>query len=142
MTDEEKIAFIKLRIGDVPSNPLYPMFSDEEYEMALLASKGNVDRAVRMMAITAVMLAGSVSSREHIDDFDIQNDFSKNYLAALQYLINDPVSLIPDNLIPWIHTKCGSSKLMDVADLSCCGQNKIAWQRFSTVNCPDSKCNC
>ncbi len=123
MTEEEKIAFIKLRIGDVPSNPMYPMFTDEEYALALQAVNGNVDKAVRIMAMSAAMTISSISSREQIDDFVIENTFSTNYLKALDYLISDPISPIPDNLLPVILTKdCDRVKLMDVADLSCTGQ--------------------
>lgn len=122
MTNEEKIAFIKLRIGDVPSNPLYPMFTEQDYELVLLAVGGNVDMAVRTMAISAVFLVGQINSREEIDDFIIENQFAENYLKALQYLINDPIAMIPSGLMPWVATKdCDRVQLLDVADLSCKG---------------------
>lgn len=131
-TIEEKIAFIKLRIGDTPNNPLYPMFSDEEYTMVLATVDGNVDRATRIMAISATMVIGSMSTREHIGDLTIENSFSTNYLKAMDYLINDPVARIPLNLMPWVagENAC-PTKLMQVADLSCKGQA-----------CKSSACGC
>lgn len=119
MTTEEKIAFIKLRIGDMPTNPLYPMFADADYNMALSAVGGNVDKAVRIMAISATMSVSSMSTREEIDDLVIENNFAANYLKAMDYLINDPIAKIPDNLMPWVATTdTDRIKLLDVADLT------------------------
>jgi hypothetical protein len=127
MDDAQKIAFIKLRIGDLPSNPLYPMFTDDEYQMALDAVNGDVDKAVQIMAISASMLVSSINTREEIDDLIIENNFSTNYMKALDYLIKSPIAKIPPNLMPWTATTdCDRIKLLDVADLSCSGQAKVA----------------
>lgn len=101
MTDEEKIALIRLRIADVPSSPLYPLFTDAEYLSMLNSVNGNVDRATVMAAISAAMQVSSISSREVIDDLSIQNDIASNYLKALDYLIKYPTTSPPANLIPW-----------------------------------------
>ncbi|MOA06685.1 hypothetical protein D3C78_1263390 [compost metagenome] len=137
MDDDQKVAFIKLRIGDTPANPLYPMFTDEEYILALQAANGNVDTAVSIMAISASILVGSVSTREVIDDLTIENQFAPNYMKALNYLISNPVAKIPPNLMPWTATKdCDRVKLMDVADLSCEGQAKVrAEKAHSACGC-------
>lgn len=101
-TTEDKIAFIKLRIGDVSTNPIWPMFTDEEYEVVLDGVNGNLERATRMMAISAAMIVGSVSTREVVGDIEVQNVFATNYMKALDYLINDPGAKIPVNLMPWV----------------------------------------
>jgi len=101
MTDAEKIALIRLRIADVPSSPLYPLFTDDEYLSMLNSVNGNVDRATTMAAISAAMQVSSISSREVIDDLSIQNDIASNYLKALDYLIKYPTTSPPANLIPW-----------------------------------------
>ena len=122
-TTEEKIAFIKLRIGDVATNPIFPMFTDDEYTMVLGSVNGNVDKATRIMAISATMVIGSISTREVIGDLTIENTFAPNYLKAMDYLINDPVARIPANLMPWIATRDSKlTKLEKAADLSCSGQ--------------------
>lgn len=122
-TLEEKIAFIKLRIGDVTTNPIYPMFTDEEYTMVLNTVNGDVDKATRIMAISATMIIGSINTREVIGDLTIENTFAPNYLKAMDYLINDPVARIPANLMPWVAgVNAKNTKLMDASDLSCEGQ--------------------
>lgn len=135
-TTEEKIAFIKLRIGDVTTNPIYPMFTDEEYSMVLATVSGNVDRATRIMAISATMIIGSISTREVIGDLTIENTFAPNYLKAMAYLINDPVARIPANLMPWVSTDCKPTKLQQVSDLTC--EGKCNPYRFGS-NC---SCGC
>ena len=117
-TTEDKIAFIKLRIGDVTTNPIWPMFSDEEYEVVLNGVNGNIDRATRMMAISATMIVGSVSTREVVGDIEVQNVFATNYLKALDYLINDPGSKVPANLMPW--TGDSRSTKLDRIDIVFC----------------------
>lgn len=120
MTDEEKIAFIKLRIGDVPTNPLYPIFTDDEYQLMLDACGGDVDKATRMAAIGAAMQVSTISTREQIDDLVIENDLAANYMKALDYLIKNPVTVIPAGLMPWIATSdCDRVEIMDVGALSC-----------------------
>lgn len=144
MTDDEKIAFIKIRVGDVPSNPMYPMFADEDYQLVLSAVKGDINKATVMMAISAAMQAATWSSREVIDDFQIQNEFASSYLKALDYLIKNPASALPDGLAPvLIGEDKRQLKLMDVADLSCCGQLKCNPHSRHFGNCDVPKhCGC
>lgn len=120
LTVEEKIAFIKLRIGDVTTNPIYPMFTDEEYTAVLNGNNGNIERTTRMMAISATMIVGSVSTREVVGDIEVQNVFATNYLKALHYLIHDPMTAVPLNLIPWVAgLDSKPTKLEQATDLSC-----------------------
>lgn len=120
MTDEQKIQLIRLRIGDVPGSPLYPLFTDEEYQLFLDASGGDVDKATTMAAISAAFQVSTISSREVIDDLQLENQIAANYLKALQYLIDNPVVQIPSGLMPWTATTaCDRIALMDVDSLEC-----------------------
>lgn len=140
-TLEEKIAFIKLRIGDVTTNPIWPMFTDEDYEVVLNGVNGNIERATRMMAISATMIVGSVSTREAVGDIEVQNVFAPNYLKALDYLINDPNSKVPANLMPWVAGMDRKpTKLERSTDLSCEGQCN-PWKFSNHCKCIDS-CGC
>lgn len=140
-TTEEKIAFIKLRIGDVTTNPIYPMFTDEEYTMVLGTVAGDVDKATRIMAISATMIIGSINTREVIGDLTIENTFAPNYLKAMDYLINDPVARIPLNLMPWVAgLESKPTKLQKSTDLSCEGQCD-PWKFGSPCGCSKS-CGC
>ena len=142
-TIEEKIAFIKLRIGDVATNPIFPMFTDEEYTMVLGTVKEDIDKATRIMAISATMIIGSINTREVIGDLTIENTFAPNYLKAMDYLINDPVAKIPANLMPWVAgLDAKPLKLDKAADLSCEGQCN-PWKFGShPCGCTNSPCRC
>ena len=104
MTDEEKVALLRLLIADTEKSPFYPLFSSEELLQLINLSGGDVRKASITAAISASMMVGSYSSREQIGDLVIVNDYAKNYAAALNHLITNPSFLIPDNLIPWSDT--------------------------------------
>lgn len=142
-TTEERIAFIKLRIGDVTTNPLYPMFTDDEYTMVLGTVGENIDKATRIMAISATMIIGSINTREVIGDLTIENTFAPNYLKAMDYLINDPVARIPPNLMPWV-AEVKKTKLDRSTDLSCEGQcNPWKFGSHCRNHCScDKPCGC
>lgn len=139
-TTEEKIAFIKLRIGDVTTNPIYPMFSDEDYSMVLGTVSGSIDKATRIMAISATMLIGSINTREVIGDLTIENSFAPNYLKAMDYLINDPVARIPANLMPWVAgLDSKPTKLETSSDLSCGCRDGLTFSSYLGSN---FRCSC
>lgn len=140
LTTQAKIAFIKLRIGDVPTNPIYPMFSEEDYAMVLDTVSGDVDKATRIMAISATMTIGSIATREVIGDLTIENTFAPNYLKAMDYLINDPVARIPANLMPWVAgLDSKPTKLEQAADLSC---ERCSGDTFSSYLGSTFRCSC
>ena len=99
MTDEEKIALIKVMVGDVPSNPFYPLFAD--YQKWLAMYNGDIDKTVRTAAISASMFMATVDSREVIGDLVIENEIASNYIKALNLLIANPSKSDPDGLMPW-----------------------------------------
>ena len=101
MTDEEKIALIKLMIGDVPASPFYPLFSDADYGKWLAMYNGDIDKTVRTAAISASMFMATVESREVIGDLVLENEIANNYIKALNLLIANPTKSLPDGLMPW-----------------------------------------
>lgn len=115
MTDEEKISLIALMIGDIPGGPYYPMFTPEQYLQFLTASKGNVNRAAVMAAISAGYIVASESSREVIGELSISSSSASNYLKLLDYLIDTAGKIPPEALMPWFAgaDTCDRNKLLE-----------------------------
>lgn len=114
MTEEEKIAAIRLLIGDIEGSPFYPLFTDADILQFLTLSGGNVYKAARMAAISASMVLAGWSTRERTGDIEVWSSLSTNYLKALDYFIRNPDTAIPDGLIPWFGSKDSCSKLLNI----------------------------
>lgn len=126
MDIDDKIALIRLRIGDVRGNPLYPMFTPTDYEMSLESVNGNITLATRQMAISASMLIAGYNTREVIGDLAMENEFARIYQRSLEKIMADTATSIPDNLFAWsASSEVNQTKLMKVADISCRGQAKV-----------------
>lgn len=56
MSEEEKIALVRLLIGDTVSSPFYPLFTDEQIAQLLVQSGGDVIAKVNevISALSAV----------------------------------------------------------------------------------------
>ena len=115
MTDEEKIAFIALMLGDIPGGPYYPMFTPEQYEQFLQYARGDVNRALVAAAISASFMVSGESSREVIAELQISSSTATNYLKLLDYLISTTGKIPPAKLMPWFagSDKCDHNKLLD-----------------------------
>jgi hypothetical protein len=124
---------VNLLIGNVPSNPFYPIFTDEEIQQFLDLTNQNVYAAARMAAISASFTIAGYSSRERTGDIEVWNDYAKNYLAALGNFINNPTFIIPPGLFPWSANKC-PSKLMNIE--VCDGDN------CREATCCETSCGC
>lgn len=105
---------VSLLIGNTPSNPFYPIFSPEEIQQFLDLNNQNIPAAARMAAIAASMTIAGWSTRESTGDIWVENEYAKNYLAALKNFINSPTTLIPVGLMPWSANTCANSKLMNI----------------------------
>lgn len=101
LTDEEKVALVRLLIGDVESSPFYPLFQDEDILQFLVIASGSVMDAARYAAISASMMLAGWSTRERTANIEVWNSLSSNYLKALDYLINNSNKQIPNGLMPW-----------------------------------------
>lgn len=110
MTDEEKIAYIALILGDVEGGPYYPMFTPEQYELFLKNARGDVNRAAVAAAISASFMVASESSREVIGELQISSSSSANYLKLLDYLISTTGKIPPAGLMPWFAGQDGPDK--------------------------------
>lgn len=99
--DLEKIALVRLLIGDTPRSPFYPLYSDEEIQIFLNKNNGNVMAAAKDAAIGGAFIVGGWATRERTGDIEVWNSLGTNYLAALKiFLGNDSVN-IPNGLMPW-----------------------------------------
>lgn len=114
MTDEEKIALIKLLIGDTPNSPFFPLFQDQDLQKLLDMNGGDVYRTARFAAISACMQLAGWNSRERIGDIEMANQLSTNYVKALEMFIKNPDIAIPQGLVPWYGSKDSCSKLVNL----------------------------
>lgn len=101
MTEEEKLSLLALMLGDIEGGPYYPMFTEDQYKQFLKASRGDVNRAAVMAAISAGYLVSGESSREVIGELQISSSSSNNYLKLLEYLISTSGKVPPASLMPW-----------------------------------------
>lgn len=102
LTDPQKIALIKLVIGDIPSNPFYPMFQDSDYQTFLDYNNGVVQRSIRMAAVGAAMMLATMNYREQVGDEQIWSNVSRDYQKALEALISDDaINNLPDGMMPY-----------------------------------------
>lgn len=92
---------IRVLVGDTESSPFYPQLSDDQIQGLLDLSNNNIFAAARLAAISISMAIAGYSKEERTGDITVINDYARNYLRALDYLINSPISLIPSGLIPW-----------------------------------------
>lgn len=115
MTDEDKISFIALMIGDINGGPYYPMFTPEQYQQFLTGASGNVNQAIVLAAMSGTFLVSGESTREAIGDLQMSSNTAANYLKTLDYLIKTVGKLPPSNLMPWIAglDSCEVNKLLD-----------------------------
>lgn len=135
MTDEEKISLLALMIGDISGGPYYPMFTTAQYTQFLAASKGNVNRAAVMAAISAGYIVSSESSREVIGELQISSSTGSNYLKLLDYLIATAGQVPPDKLMPWFAgaDDCYKNKLLNFKRC-----DTRSWEHVVGQECTDS----
>lgn len=99
--DQNKIDLVRLLIGDVPSSPFYQLFTDEQIEMLLVQTNGDVMKAARYAAISASFQLAGAATRERTGDIEVWNQLSTSYLAALKYLTDASTGEIPSGMMPW-----------------------------------------
>jgi hypothetical protein len=98
LTDVDKV---KIIVGDVPGNPLYPILDDETYEYLLETTNGDVWQAAIKAAIIISLRISSYPTRERAGSYEVWNSYSTAYLAALQNIIKTPASLLSSRIIPY-----------------------------------------
>lgn len=104
---------VRILIGDVEGSPFYELFTDDEIQGFLDMTNQDVFAAARLAAISASFQLAGWSTRERTGQIEVWSSLSTQYLKALDYLINNPGTLIPSGLFPWSANTCGS-KLMNI----------------------------
>ncbi len=128
---------VRILIGDVEGSPFYQLFTDEEIQGFLDMTNQDVFAAARLAAISASFQLAGWSTRERTGQIEVWSSLATQYLKALDYLINNPGTLIPSGLFPWSANTCGS-KLMSIE--VCDGDNcKEACECACDTGCA---CNC
>lgn len=128
---------VRILIGDVEGSPFYQLFSDEDIQGFLDMTNQDVFAAARLAAISASFQLAGWSTRERTGQIEVWSSLATQYLKALDYLINNPGTLIPSGLFPWSANTCGS-KLMSIE--VCDGDNcKEACECACETGCA---CNC
>ena len=128
---------VNLLIGNVPANPLYPIYTDEEIQEFLDLNNQDVYKAARMAAISAAFIITSYNTREITGDIQVYNEYASRYLDALKYFIENPDTIIPSGLFPWSANTSPCNKLMDIE--ICDGDNCKDVCGCSASGCA---CNC
>ena len=105
---------IRLLVGDTLNSPFYPQLTDEQIQGLLDMSNGSVFAAAKLAAISIAMNIAGYNTREIAGDIHVYNEYSRNYLKALEFLITNPGALIPNGLMPWTANKGCPSKLLTI----------------------------
>lgn len=105
---------VRILIGDVEGSPFYQLFTDEEIQGFLDMTNQDVFAAARLAAISASFQLAGWSTRERTGQIEVWSSLATQYLKALDYLINNPGTLIPSGLFPWSANSCGGNKLLSI----------------------------
>jgi len=93
---------VRLLIGLVPNSPFYSFLSDADIEWFLESNGNRVYAAARRAAVAVSLQLAGVNTREITGDIHVYNEVSKQYLAALDNLINDSsINNLPNGLMPY-----------------------------------------
>lgn len=101
-TLEQDIEYVRMLIGDTETSPFYPVFSDEEYKMAILRNDGDLRATAISLAISASFQLSSWSTRERTGSIEVWSSLGTNYLKALQFFVDNEGKRIPSGMMPWL----------------------------------------
>ena len=101
-TLEQDIEYVRMLIGDTETSPFYPVFSDEEYKMAISRNDGDLRATAISLAISASFQLSSWSTRERTGSIEVWSSLSTNYLKALQFFVDNEGKRIPSGMMPWL----------------------------------------
>lgn len=101
MATPEDIALVRMIVGDVSSNPLFPILTDSDYDYLLETTGQDVWQAAIKAAIIISMRISSFPTRERAGNYEVWNEYAKTYLKALQNIIDTPVTLLPNLIVPY-----------------------------------------
>lgn len=97
-----QIELIRLIVGDTPSNPFYPVFTDDQYQALIDAYGPSQQNIIRWVAGAISMTIAGYNTHETTGDISVRNEYAKNYLAALKSLISDSgTASIPNGAMPY-----------------------------------------
>lgn len=112
----EKIALVRLLVGDVEASIFYPILTDEDIAKLLKLEGWNVLKAARRAAITIAFSLSSFPYRERTGNIEVWNNASIEYKKVLDMFIDESGAVnLPASLIPYA---AGISK-EDVARANC-----------------------
>jgi hypothetical protein len=134
---------VRILIGDIEGSPFYQLFTDDQIQAFLDMTNQNVFAAARLAAIAASFQLAGWSTRERTADIEVWSSLSTQYLKALDYLINNPGTLIPDGLMPWSASTGSCSKLLniEVCDGDNCREAQACCSGSSGCGCSDCHAN-
>lgn len=101
-TLEQDVEYVRLLIGDTETSPFYPVFSDDEYEMAIKRNNRDLRTAAISLAISASFQLSSWNTRERTGSIEVWSSLGTNYLKALQFFVDNEGKRIPSGLMPWL----------------------------------------
>lgn len=95
------VELVNLSIGNTTANPYYPILTDDEVQSILDSVDGDVHLATKKAASNASFIVIAIPNREKIGDMEIWNEYSRNYLTALNNIITDDTYTLPKGLMPY-----------------------------------------
>lgn len=99
---EEKIALLRIMLGDTPRSVFYPILSDEEYYILLESNNWDLKRAARAAGFSILFYLTQVSYRERTGDIEVWNNASIEYRKALEAFLDDKgAGALPPDIMPW-----------------------------------------
>lgn len=101
MATPEDIALVRMIVGDVSGNPLYPILADTDYDYLLGTVSQDVWQAAIKAAIIISLRISSYPTRERAGSYEVWSEYAKTYLKALDNIVNTPVTLLPNLVVPY-----------------------------------------
>lgn len=101
MATPEDIALVRMIVGDVSGNPLFPILADTDYDYLLGTVSQDVWQAAIKAAIIISLRISSYPTRERAGNYEVWSEYAKTYLKALDNIVNTPVTLLPNLVVPY-----------------------------------------
>ena len=98
----DKIATVRVLVGDIEHSIFYPIVTNEEITKILVFEKWDVMKAARRVATTIAFILSCVTYRERSGDLECWNNASIEYRKVLlEFLKESGASQLPSHIIPY-----------------------------------------
>lgn len=99
---EQKIALLRIMLGDTPNSIFYPILSDEDYYLILETNGWDVRKSAKMAGFSIVFYLTQTTYRERTGDIEVWNNASIEYRKALDDFLKEDSRFLPSDLRPYV----------------------------------------